>query len=69
MRARRSLVILFAMGAMLFGRGYAHAVAKSWASAVSGNWNSAANWSPAGVPALGDDVSSLSVTLGNDPAL
>ncbi|TWU30014.1 beta strand repeat-containing protein [Bythopirellula polymerisocia] len=37
-----------------------HAVAKSWNSASNSTWNTANNWTPPGVPLVGDDV-----TLGN----
>src|SRR6185295_2391442 len=35
----------------------APAVLKTWSNAAGGNWNTAGNWTPSGVPASGDDVS------------
>jgi autotransporter-associated beta strand protein len=35
---------------------YVAAVVKTWTGALDGNWNTAGNWSPSGVPAAGDDL-------------
>src|SRR6476620_9958495 len=34
----------------------AFAATKTWNGSSSNNWNTAANWTPSGVPASGDDV-------------
>ena len=44
------MLALFALGSI------AHAATITWASTNSGDWNIATNWSPAQVPASGDDV-------------
>ena len=50
------LVRLFAIAAFaLWPPTHATAATKNW-NAASGNWSTSANWSPAGVPAAGDDV-------------
>jgi hypothetical protein len=45
----------------------ADSTTKQWIGAVSSSWNTAGNWSPAGVPGPGDDVVINSVA--NDPTL
>ena len=48
--------ILFVLGTILFCGGILSAEAASKTSISSGNWNTAATWSPSGVPAAGDTV-------------
>jgi hypothetical protein len=46
----------------------AHAVDRTWANAVNGSWNTAANWNPAGVPTAADDLTipfAVTVSINN----
>jgi len=45
----------------------AHAVDRTWANAVNGSWNTAANWNPAGIPTAADDLTiPFAVTVSID---
>ncbi len=48
------LAALVCAGALLAP--FAHAATFTWSNAAGGAWSDAASWSPAGVPATGDDV-------------
>ena len=46
----------------------AHAATKTWTGAVSTDWNTAGNWSPAGAPLSGDDAV-IPANLANYPVI
>jgi hypothetical protein len=46
-----------------------YAAAKAWTGATSNDWHDVSNWSPAGVPATGDDVTIPSGALPNEPTI
>src|SRR3569833_265799 len=47
----------------------AYATNYTWKGATSTDWNTASNWSPAGVPAMSDAVSIGVVTFTNQPTV
>ncbi|MCM2304593.1 MAG: hypothetical protein NDJ72_07815, partial [Elusimicrobia bacterium] len=63
---------LLAVCALLLAAGPARAAAATWTGGASGDWNVAANWSPAAVPGALDAVtipSGTVVAYSTDPAL
>ena len=60
----RGLAFLGVLAALIVGSS-ASAATKNWnANVETGNWSTAGNWSPSGVPANGDDVNiTLAVLL------
>ena len=47
---------LLVLAVLLAGQHVASAATKTWNGGTSTDWNTAANWSPSGIPATGDDV-------------
>src|SRR4051812_21039855 len=52
-----TLISGFAAALLIFtGVNSAFAAAKTWNGSAGTDWNTAANWTPAGIPGTGDDV-------------
>lgn len=65
----KKIIAFIAIG--LFLVNYAFAVTKTYVGTSGGNWNTAGNWSPSGVPGTSDDItipSAKTVVLDISPA-
>ncbi|MFA6232926.1 MAG: T9SS type A sorting domain-containing protein [Bacteroidota bacterium] len=76
MKQRRLLIKVTTLAIALLVVGFgtsAHAAVKTWAGGASGSWETAASWSPSGVPAAGDDVffpaGTVSVTISTNQTI
>src|SRR4051812_34958352 len=62
------VVVALVVGGIVAIASPAYAVGKSWNGSLSTEWNTAGNWTPSGVPGIGDDVS-IPAGLTNYPVV